>query len=143
MILEIIFSKICYRFACNPLADCCQSWVPIFYVICFCCCYIYNYIQILASKSQFVSWLELHCVQKKTQQFVFLAIFQLLIGQIQKVRSVLKSACSEDIKTVLTFDIWVSRSWDIWGSRHQGSYLEWSLYVTEMQKCFLIMSNDP
>ena len=36
---------------------------------------------------------------------LFLAISQLLLGQIQKVRSVLKSACSEDLKLslLLTF----------------------------------------
>ena len=37
--------------------------------------------------------------------FSFLAITTSNLHQIQKVRSVLKSACSEDFKTVLTFDI--------------------------------------
>ena len=46
---------------------------------------------------------------------LFLAISQLLLGQIQKVRSDLKSAGSENFKTVLTFDIWQSRSWVNWG----------------------------
>ena len=35
---------------------------------------------------------------------------QLLLGQISKVRSVLKSACYEDSKTGLTFEFWPSRS---------------------------------
>ena len=42
---------------------------------------------------------------------LFLSISQLLLGQIQKVRPVLKSACSEEFKTVFTFE--VSRSRDI------------------------------
>ena len=42
-----------------------------------------------------------------------LAISQLLL-RIQ-VLSVLKSVRSEDVKTVLTSDIWPSRSWDNWG----------------------------
>ena len=54
------------------------------------------------------------CPQKKLP-VCFLAISQLLLGQIPKVRSVLKSARSEEFKTVLTFDIWPSRSWDNWG----------------------------
>ena len=37
-------------------------------------------------------------------QVCFLATSQLLLGQIEKVRSVLKSVESEDFKTVLTFD---------------------------------------
>ena len=38
-------------------------------------------------------------------EILFLAITTSNLHQIQKVRSVLKSACSEDFKTVLTFDI--------------------------------------
>ena len=49
------------------------------------------------------------CPQKNLT-VCFLAIFQLLLGQFQKVRSPLKSAGSEDIKTVLNFDIWPTRS---------------------------------
>ena len=49
------------------------------------------------------------CPQKNSE-VCFLAISQLLLGQIQKVRSVLKSACSDIFKTVLTFDIWPCRS---------------------------------
>ena len=49
------------------------------------------------------------CPQKKLEVW-FLAISQLLFGQIQKVRSVLKTTGSENFKTVLTFDIWPSRS---------------------------------
>ena len=57
----------------------------------------------------------IHRVHKKTRKFVFLPMSLLLLGQIQKVlRSVLKSAHSEDFKTVLTFDFWPSRSWDNW-----------------------------
>ena len=37
-------------------------------------------------------------------------IFSFSLRKTQKVRSVLKSACSEDFKTDLTFDIWPSRS---------------------------------
>ena len=44
------------------------------------------------------------CPQKNLT-VCFLALSQLLLRQIQKVRSVLKSAGSEDFKTVLTFDI--------------------------------------
>ena len=42
--------------------------------------------------------------------FVLLAITTSNLHQIQKVRSVLKSAGSKDFKTDLTFDIWPSRS---------------------------------
>ena len=61
------------------------------------------------------------CPQKKLEVW-FLAISQLLFGQIQKVRSVLKTIDSENFKTVLTFDIWPSRSWENWGKRHHGSF---------------------
>ena len=54
------------------------------------------------------------CPQKKFE-VCFLAISQLLLGQIQKVRSVLKTTGSENFKTVLTFEIWPSWSWDNWG----------------------------
>ena len=54
------------------------------------------------------------CPQKKLE-VCFLAISQLLLGQIQKVRSVLKTTGSENLKTVLTFEIWPSRGWDTWG----------------------------
>ena len=43
-------------------------------------------------------------------EILFLAITTSNLHQIQKVRSVLKSARSEDFKTDLTFDIWPSRS---------------------------------
>ena len=49
------------------------------------------------------------CPQKKLQ-VCFLAISQLLLGQIQNVRSVLKTTGSENFKTVLTFEIRPSRS---------------------------------
>ena len=49
------------------------------------------------------------CQQKKFE-VCFLAISQLLLGQIQKVRSVLETTGSENFKTVLTFEIWPSRS---------------------------------
>ena len=49
------------------------------------------------------------CTQKNFVVW-FLAISQLLIGQIQKVRSVLKNIGSENFKNVLTFNIWPSRS---------------------------------
>ena len=48
------------------------------------------------------------CPQKNSE-VCFLAISQLLLDQIQKVRSVLKSAGSGNFKTVLTFDILPSR----------------------------------
>ena len=62
-------------------------------------------------------WIEKHpslkvgtpCPQKKLS-VCFLAISQLKLGQIQKVRSVLKTTGSENFKTVLTFEIWPSRS---------------------------------
>ena len=73
----------------------------------------------------------IHCVHKKTLKFVFLAISQLLLGQIQKVRSDLVSLTSNiststwpNIKNKDSFEIlitsrftfWIqpSRSWDIW-----------------------------
>ena len=49
------------------------------------------------------------CPQKKFK-VCFLAISQLKLGKIQKVRSVLKTTGSENFKTVLTFEIWPSRS---------------------------------
>ena len=48
---------------------------------------------------------------------------QLPIGQMSKVRSVLKSACSQLFKTALTFDFWQHGSWDIGAKTHQGSFL--------------------
>ena len=44
------------------------------------------------------------CPQKKFK-VCFLAISRLLLGEIQKVRSVLKTTGSENFKTVLTFEI--------------------------------------
>ena len=54
--------------------------------------------------------------------FLFLAISSSNLHEIQKVRSVLKSACSQLFKTVLTFEFWPSRSWDIGARTHQGSF---------------------
>ena len=66
------------------------------------------------------------CPQKK-YHFCILAITTSNLHQIQKGRSVLKFARSEDFKTDLTFDIWPSRSWKNWGQRHQGpfSFFAW------------------
>ena len=47
---------------------------------------------------------------KKNLPVCFLAITTSNLHQIQKGRSVLKSACSEDFKTDPTFDIWPTRS---------------------------------
>ena len=49
------------------------------------------------------------CPQKK-YTVCFLAITRSNLQQIQKGRSVLKSARSEDFKTVLDFQFWQSRS---------------------------------
>ena len=43
-------------------------------------------------------------------EILFLAITTSNLHQIQKVRTVLKSARSEDFKNVPTFDIWPSRN---------------------------------
>ena len=51
-----------------------------------------------------------YTVSTKKLGSLFFAISQLLLGQIQKVRSVLKNAGSENFKTVFSFDIWPSRS---------------------------------
>ena len=59
---------------------------------------------------------------KKNLPVCFLAITTSNLHQIQKGRSVLKSARSEDFKTDLTFDFWPSWSWKNWGQRHQGSF---------------------
>ena len=56
-------------------------------------------------------WANTLCPQKNLE-VCFLAISQLLLGQISKVGRVLKFSES-DIKTDLTFWIWLSRSWDI------------------------------
>ena len=61
------------------------------------------------------------CPQKKYTVCI-LAITSSNLDQIQKVRWVLKSARSQLFKTVLTFEIWPSRSWENWGQRHQGSF---------------------
>ena len=53
---------------------------------------------------------DIHRVHKKKYHFCILAITTSNLHQIQKGRSVLKSARSEDFKTDLTFDIWPSRS---------------------------------
>ena len=34
----------------------------------------------------------------------------------------MKSTCSEDFKTDLTFEFWPSGGWKIWGLRHHGSF---------------------
>ena len=52
----------------------------------------------------------IHRVHKKNSEVCFFAISQLLLCQIQKVRSVLNTTGSENFKTVPTFDIWPSRS---------------------------------
>ena len=49
------------------------------------------------------------CPQKNLD-FRFLSISPSNLHQIQKVRSVLKSARPEDFKTVLDFQFWPSRS---------------------------------
>ena len=56
----------------------------------------------------------------------FLAISQLLLGQIQKVRSVLKTTGSKNFKTVLTFEIWPSRSF--WIFKTQLDTLQYFLW---------------
>ena len=40
-----------------------------------------------------------------------------ILKQILKSRMVLESACNEDFKTVLNFDIWWRNDWDIQGQR--------------------------
>ena len=49
---------------------------------------------------------------------LFLAIPPSILHQMWKVRSVLKSACSEDFKTDLTFEFWPIRSWENWDNWH-------------------------
>ena len=61
------------------------------------------------------------CPQKK-YTVCFLAITPSNLHQIQKGRSVLKSAPSEDFKTVLDFQFSPSRSWDIGVRTHQRSF---------------------
>ena len=51
------------------------------------------------------------------------------LHQIQKGRSVLKSACSEDFKTVLDFQFWPSRSLDIGVRTHQGSFSVFTFFA--------------
>ena len=68
----------------------------------------FNYmtkLQALHSKSINIKYSKLKGVTQNFLISCFLATTTSNIHQIQKVRSVLKSACSEDFKTVLTFDI--------------------------------------
>ena len=59
-------------------------------------------LQVGRDMESLIRLMNIHCVHKKTWKFIFFAISQLLLGQIQKVRSVLKTACSEDFKTILS-----------------------------------------
>ena len=68
------------------------------------------------------------CPQKKYTVCI-LAITSSNLDQIQKVRWVLKSARSQLFKTVLTFEIWPSRSWENWGQRHQGSFSVFTFFA--------------
>ena len=51
----------------------------------------------------------------------------LLLGQIQRVRSVLKSACSDDFKSVLTFEIYF---WNYRVSQRKVVSCRWNFFVT-------------
>ena len=66
---------------------------------------------------------------QKNYTVCFMAITPSNLHQIQKGRSVLKSARSEDFKTVLDFQFWPSRSWDIGDRRHQGSFSFFSFFA--------------
>ena len=68
------------------------------------------------------------CPQKKFP-VCFLAITPSNLHKIQKGRSVLKSARSEDFKTVLDFQFWPSRSWDIGVRTHQGSFSVFTFFA--------------
>ena len=71
----------------------------------------------------------IYTVSTKNYTVCFLAITPSNLHQIQKVRSVLKSARFEDFKTVLDFQFWPSRSWDIGVRTHQGSFLVFTFFA--------------
>ena len=73
--------------------------------------------------------MSIHSVHKKKYPVCFLAITPSNLHQIQKGRSVLKSARSEDFKTVLDFQFWPSRSWDIGVRTHQGSFSVFTFFA--------------
>ena len=75
---------------------------------------------------------------KKVPSF-FLAITPSNLHQILKGRSVLKSACSEDFKTVLNFQFWPSRSWDIGVRTHQGSFSVFT-FLCNFKSFFCVIS---
>ena len=66
---------------------------------------------------------------QKNYTVCFLAVTPSNLHQIQKGRSVLKSARSEDFKTVLDFKFWPSRSSDIGVRRHQGSFSVFTIFA--------------
>ena len=84
----------------------------------------------------------LHRVHKKNLDFCFLSISPSNLYQIQKVRSVLKSAHPEDFKTVLDFEFWPSRSWDIEVRTHQGSFPIFHFFAWIYKKLFSFSSFD-
>ena len=73
------------------------------------------------------------CPQKK-YQVCFLSISPSNLNQIQKGRSVSKSACPEDLKTVLDFQFWPSRSWDIGVRIHQGSFSVFTFFCKKLNR---------
>ena len=60
--------------------------------------------------------------QKNATDGFWLIISPPNLLQMWKVRSVLKSAGSQDFRTVLDFQFWPGRSWDIEARTHQGSF---------------------
>ena len=66
---------------------------------------------------------------QKNYTVCFMAVTPSKLHQIQKGRSVLKSARSEDFKTVLDFQFWPSRSWDIGVRTHQGSFSVFTFFA--------------
>ena len=81
------------------------------------------------------------CPQKNTT-VCFLLISPSNLHQIQKGRSVLKSARSEDFKTVLDFQFWPSRSWDIGVRIQQGVISNFSIFAWIYKKLSSFSSFD-
>ena len=82
------------------------------------------------------------CPQKNAR-VGFWSISPSNLHQILKVRSVLKSADSENFKTVLDFEFWPTWSWDIGARTHQWSFsfLTWIWKVLTVVTTLLDLQN--
>ena len=60
-----------------------------------------------------------------------------ILKQILKSRMVLESACDEDSKTILDFDIWWRNDWDIQGQRQHIIFAPVKVAKFKLRNCIL------